>query len=743
MKYCTICMKKVENEKKELCKSCNKKREVTKIILTLSNEIDFKEPLSKKTLLNIGITDKIRINHYLWSLNECNIIHKEKNYYIWDNENNIIKFIEKYNVDIIDDVKNNLNIKKSNAPKCERCGKEIKNTQKKTKYCKECKKINKTLKNINKLEEIAQTRNSYTLDSLINATGIEQWKIEGIIWDLQENDLVKLNESEEYEFLVDNIKKFKEKNQSPNIDDKITSKTNEIVKENNVEINIKDEIKTNKTPEITEINEELEENDIEEISKNNKISRYQRHINKIIPHSRLSENTDNNKETTPITTKIKKETEENIKDYLDNEEDIKNEPITRIKKHIYKINQDIYESNEKINKESTIIKTEHPNETTKHENVMKNNIDDKSNEDITIIDLNDENNLIEITTKIQEYIKNYIEVLDRSVKNTDITSDDIFINFNSFLNENYNLEIMDNELFVKYFSTELFKIYPNAYRSFTKNKLNEEVIQYNITVKYKNDVKSDDNVNENYRETISPELNLNSNNITEKNIDKNQSIDQTKQIIREFIENNLIILEREPVTTDLSFHEIYDNFNLYCQLNNYNVNQSTFSKMFKEFKEEYGIKRIFFLGKIRYNVEFKKDAEPVPPLIDIKLRPIDKISGKERENHIQKSLENRIQSNEEHDNNTSKINIDTISKSIPPKIFAATYDEQSLIFIKTRIKPDNFDKLLDLINKTNEKINNLSIHKLYDNYLDVSLEYIVEKDEKNQFVQIIQKYSWD
>ena len=85
----------------------------------------------------------------------------------------------------------------------------------------------------------------------------------------------------------------------------------------------------------------------------------------------------------------------------------------------------------------------------------------------------------------------------------------------------------------------------------------------------------------------------------------------------------------------------------------------------------------------------------------------------------------------------------SIPKEIPVKIFAASYDEKSLIFIKSRIRGNKFNLLLKLLENTSDKISNINIKREDDDGLNISVEYTVPNNEKEEFIEIIQKYSWD
>jgi len=647
MEYCTICMKKVEDQKSDLCKNCNKKRGAAKIVLELIKNIDFKQKFSKKTLLKMGIKDKIRSNHYIWSLEECNLISKEKNYYLWTSEEEIIKFVEKYGDKKDTPIKKHLEIKKSNTMTCQRCGKEITTPNKKSKYCKKCKKINKTLKNIKKIEKIVTTDTPFTIDQIVEQTNQESWKIEGIIWDLQENDLIQTNEKEELILSEDKVNKFKEKNENQTQNAKTLPNTTPITEKTNNESNTnkksEKQIETTKTP----------------------------------------------------------------------EKEIAEKPVSRIARHITKIpNENIQDENED--------ETPSNNDTNIEEKFKEKPADDSRNEPIkeNITDLKSDN----IKNKIKDYLRNYVQVHNRAVTDDDVTSTDIFNNFNSYLKEKSNQIIIDEIGFIKEFTRELFKVYPKAYRRFIKNGKNE-IIRYNITLKYQ--------IKEPVQEENTPTEEENSKN--KDDLIFNEPDEEKMNVIKSYIENKLNILDRNPNNKDITQRDIILNFELYTKNSKYNIETREFLEIFRQIAPTYNIKNIFHLGRIKYNVKFKKDIK----------RPIDTISDEEKEFHIQKTLNNNQKSKIENKNEDTETSQEVLTKEIPSKIFAASYDEKAIIFIKSRIQTEKLNNVLTLINRTKNSINNVTINKHDDGSLNISLEYIVNPEEKGELIKLIQEYSWD
>ena len=721
MEYCTICMEKVVDKKNDLCKNCNKKRGAAKIVLELTNKVDFKDKFSKKTLIKIGIKDKFRVNHYLWSLEECNLIFKEKNYYLWEDEEKIIKFVQKYGENLNEDIQNKIEIRKSNAKKCERCGKEIKIPNKRSKYCKKCKKINKTLNNISKIEKLVEFETPFTIDQIVEETDQEYWKLEGIVWDLQENDLILTNDSEELILSEEKINSFKDKNQ---LEADITHKS---VEKTSVKENISNIEKEEKT------NEKLTKNVLEDVTQTTKPE---------------IQNELNNTETDTIIEKPKKDVEEKIDE----------KPISRLSRHLIKsnpkeksndkenyskennitderLNEIIEQYHNKHNKtlesinNKTVKINDNNNNNSENDNKQQNRstriIKNETNLSNITVDTNKvgiKSKIIDIQKEIDNYLESYVKVHEGVVEDSDVTSTDIFNSFNLFINDKYSKILSNENDFIKVFTPRLFKIYPKAYRKFFKEG-EYEIIRYNITLEYpiKEKLQEQNTQNEIESKTINKPI---------LSVHENEMID----VIKLYIEEKLEILDREPVNTDLTQREIILNFESYIQKTDYKVETIEFIKIFKFLMDDYNIKNIFNRGRIRYNVKFKKDIK----------KPIDLISPEEKTNHIQKTLHN---TSAVIDDNLKSSTITpperSIPKEIPVKIFAASYDEKSLIFIKSRIRGNKFNLLLKLLENTKDKISNINIKREDDDGLNISIEYTVVNNEKEEFIKIIQKYSWD
>lgn len=255
MVYCKICSKTTINDN-ELCKVCQNKRKAAHIILTLQDKVNFKENITKTKLFNIGYTDVIRLEDLIWTLNETNVIKKINNEeYQWVNLDLLKKFVEKYDEKNGHDFKINEIVSQENQDNCMYCGKSIPKTSKKKKICKECKKTRKTLKNIKFIDSFADALN---MDEMIQETSKEEYQIEGIIFDLIENDLIKKIDEKDYQKIPENIEQYLKEHDDINnkinnskkkkIDNNLnkTDLSNDEIKEN-VEIFVTDEEEVGQT----------------------------------------------------------------------------------------------------------------------------------------------------------------------------------------------------------------------------------------------------------------------------------------------------------------------------------------------------------------------------------------------------------------------------------------------------------------------------------------------------------------
>jgi len=207
MGYCKLCSKETKNEN-ELCGTCENKRKATKIVLNLQDKINFKEKMNNTYLYNLGYEDTIRRNDLLWTLQETNIITKiNDNDYEWKDLDKIEKFVKKYDKNLGQNLHIGTNTQQKQQNTCKQCGKIITTTKTKQKYCKDCKKVNKTLKNI---QFINKHQDQLNKDKLLQETSKKDYQIDGIIFDLIENDLIEKIDEQNYQKNPEKIAKYLE-----------------------------------------------------------------------------------------------------------------------------------------------------------------------------------------------------------------------------------------------------------------------------------------------------------------------------------------------------------------------------------------------------------------------------------------------------------------------------------------------------------------------------------------------------
>lgn len=96
IRKCEICGKELSDKETGKCKKCKKKSNAAKILIELLNSISPEVPFYSDDLKNLGF-EKAKINHYIWSLEDYDLIKKEKNNkYSLVSQDKLDEFIDKY-----------------------------------------------------------------------------------------------------------------------------------------------------------------------------------------------------------------------------------------------------------------------------------------------------------------------------------------------------------------------------------------------------------------------------------------------------------------------------------------------------------------------------------------------------------------------------------------------------------------------------------------------------------------------
>lgn len=204
IRKCKICGKKLSENEKDKCKKCRKKSNTAGMLLELLNSISPEVPFYSDDLKNLGF-DKAKINHYIWSLQDYDLIIKEKNNkYSLASQDKLDKFIEIYG-EGSKPIESENKVKLSK--KCKICNKTlaiakfVPNESSDDGYGDICKKCKKNVNAANYLKYIlkwALPEEPFLKEDIIDKYNKPK-TLTAHIWTLQDLDLINYNdESEEY-----------------------------------------------------------------------------------------------------------------------------------------------------------------------------------------------------------------------------------------------------------------------------------------------------------------------------------------------------------------------------------------------------------------------------------------------------------------------------------------------------------------------------------------------------------------
>lgn len=211
-KQCKFCSKTLSDDHKgDICKNCQYKVHATKSIYKLQDIINFDDEISIKTLMSLGI-GKFTASDHIWSLEEQDLIEEiYKETYKWVDIEKIEDFMKKYSVD--HGTSFNKKQKGKTDVKCKICSNILKPIEvKKSEYCKECNKKIKLSQKLLDLKKYVDYDEEFTIPQLIEKMGKEEFIITGMIWSLQENNLVTTEDDTNYMLQSeDTVNEFLEK----------------------------------------------------------------------------------------------------------------------------------------------------------------------------------------------------------------------------------------------------------------------------------------------------------------------------------------------------------------------------------------------------------------------------------------------------------------------------------------------------------------------------------------------------
>lgn len=204
---CGICGRKLKPNEKNLCKTCLKKQYASKIIKKLVSVVQPEISFKKNDLSSLNLDD-IQIKDYIWTLQEFDLIDVDNNKFKLKDKNTLNNFRIESHMEPIDfdslEEENKLN------RTCKICGKTLpisqfyKSSEGYGDTCKICKKLMVTAKYLEDIIKCVGFDNEFDVDELTEYIP-NQNQIMGMIWSLQDNDLLIGKESEIY-ILVDKSK---------------------------------------------------------------------------------------------------------------------------------------------------------------------------------------------------------------------------------------------------------------------------------------------------------------------------------------------------------------------------------------------------------------------------------------------------------------------------------------------------------------------------------------------------------
>ena len=207
---CEICGKKLKKREKILCKKCSKKRHAANILTKLLTHTRPNIPFTKKDLKEIYLEREI--NDFIWSLQDFNLIKQKNNEYCLVEQDVLDDFIDKYS--FLEETPEK-EVEKEEQKKlnktCSICKKTLPISKfyksKKTSdgfedYCKKCKRQVTAASYLKYLLNTIQPEGKFKIEDL-KGNFTDSLDLNGIIWKLQEFDLIKFDETND-EYCLEN-----------------------------------------------------------------------------------------------------------------------------------------------------------------------------------------------------------------------------------------------------------------------------------------------------------------------------------------------------------------------------------------------------------------------------------------------------------------------------------------------------------------------------------------------------------
>ena len=276
-------------------------------------------------------------------------------------------------------------------------------------------------------------------------------------------------------------------------------------------------------------------------------------------------------------------------------------------------------------------------------------------------------------SKLERYLDENFEIIDKVVDNKDITKEEIYKHYKIYYLEKFDNTISYND-FASLFTKLLFD------KSGIKSMISEGKVHYNLKI---NDEYSDNKnkLNEKSRE-----------NITEKDY----------EILNKFWNENIQITQ--DISKGKTFEEIYEYFNESISNDDLNIKEEEFNVYFsqKTKDKENNIKHAIINRKLTYNLTYISEYN------------LDNENNKTDDFTIEHML----------------IIPDIIQNYLVNKNITKIKTEKELIVIYQDIIQDKeYLQLMKLISNTKEYIDVLNINKITQYEFQVNIEFIIKETE--------------
>ena len=189
---CIICGKKLNENQKNLCRSCSRKQYASKIIRKLSQVVKPGILFKDSDLKSLNLMD-LQIKDFIWTLQEYNLIDGVGNKYKLKDEDTLNNFIIESKLEPIDF--NNIQEDSRLDKTCKTCGKTLpisefyKKSDGYEDVCKNCKKLIKAAMYLNDVIGFFGFDSEFSESELKKHIFNENYLM-GMIWSLQDNDLL-------------------------------------------------------------------------------------------------------------------------------------------------------------------------------------------------------------------------------------------------------------------------------------------------------------------------------------------------------------------------------------------------------------------------------------------------------------------------------------------------------------------------------------------------------------------------